>query len=87
LKELLAFPEPKGGDYCELRGGEAVLQQWPKMLYPRLQQRIERLLIPLPDTAGFLSMEVAFRALPEGELRVATQMAARNSGWSILKFN
>jgi hypothetical protein len=52
LKELLAFPEPKGGDYCELRGGEAVLQQWPKMLYPRLQQRIERLLIPLPDTAG-----------------------------------
>lgn len=71
FEEFLTLPEPKEGAFYELRGGEVVLMTRPKMRHARLQQRLERLLIPLADAVGFLSIEVAFRALPEGELRVA----------------
>jgi hypothetical protein len=55
----------------ELHWGEVVLLTRPKMKRAKLQSRLVRLLRPRAEHLGVVEMEVAFRALPEYDLRGA----------------
>lgn len=55
----------------ELHGGLLVAMTRPKMKHARLQSRLVRLLRPRCEHLGVVEMEVAFRALPEYEMRAA----------------
>ena len=55
----------------ELHGGRLVTTTRPNMKHARLQSRLARLLRPHCEHLGIVETEVAFRALPEYELRAA----------------
>jgi Uma2 family endonuclease len=65
------LPEDHGSVYHELRHGELVPVTRPKLKHHLIQDRLVELLKPVAQSAGHVSMEFAFRALPEHELRVA----------------
>lgn len=70
VEEFRQLPET-GPFYWELRGGELVKVVRPKFKHFRLQKRLERLLARAAAGKGVVSIEFAFRALPEYELRIA----------------
>src|SRR5450759_3670639 len=70
VAEFLQLKDPPGG-YFELRNGEAVALTFPKQLHDDREDRWLELLGPLAKGLGRLSKRVAFRALPEYELRQA----------------
>ena len=53
----------------ELHWGMVVTLSRPKMKHAKLQSRLARLLRPMAERMGVLETEVAFRALPEYDLR------------------
>ncbi len=55
----------------ELHFGQVVTLTRPKMKHAKLQSRLVRLLRPKAEHLGVVESEVAFRALPEYELRGA----------------
>lgn len=71
VEEFRKMPEDDGPVYHELRQGEIVAVTRPKLKHSLIQARIRDLLKPLAPPGAMMEYEVAFRALPEYELRVA----------------
>jgi Uma2 family endonuclease len=71
VEEFLKLPEDDGPVYHELRNGELVSVTRPKLKHHLIQSRLRDILKPLAPAGSFVEYEVAFRALPEYELRVA----------------
>jgi len=70
VDQFRKLPEA-GPVYYELRHGEAVPVTRPKLKHFRLQRKLRELLNVSAEGRGIVETEVAFRALPEYELRVA----------------
>lgn len=71
VEEFAALPEDAGPVYHELRHGEPVAVTRPKFQHHLIQSRLRDALKALAAPDAFVEYEVAFRALPEYELRVA----------------
>lgn len=65
----------------ELHWGSVVTMTRPKMRHARLQSRLARLLRPAMEPAGIVETEVAFRALPEYDLRGADVAFVSQARW------
>jgi Uma2 family endonuclease len=70
VEEFSGMPEDKGPVYHELRHGKIVAIPFPNFGHACLRRRLRQSLIPITGAAGFFE-RIAFRALPEYELRVA----------------
>ena len=70
VEQFHQLPET-GPFYYELRHGELIKVTRPKFKHYRIQNRLVHLLEPAAPSGGLVGPEVAFRALPEHELRVA----------------
>lgn len=70
VEQFRQLPET-GEFYYELRHGEPVAVTRPKFRHHLIQSRLRDLLKPLAGSGAFVEYEVAFRALPEYELRIA----------------
>lgn len=70
VEEFSRLPET-GPLYYELHHGELVSVTRPKFKHHLLQDHLVQLLRAAGGGRGYISMEIAFRALPEHELRVA----------------
>ena len=71
VEEFRKLPEDDGPVYHELRHGEVAAVVRPKLKHSLLQGHTRDLLRPLAPPGSLVEIEVAFRALPEHELRVA----------------
>jgi Uma2 family endonuclease len=71
VEEFRRLPEEEGPVYHELRHGEVVAVTRPKLKHHLIQSRLRDRIKALAPTGSFVEYEVAFRALPEYELRVA----------------
>jgi Uma2 family endonuclease len=65
----------------ELHWGMVVTLTRPKMGHAKLQSRLIRLLRPKAEAWGVVEMEVAFRALPEYDLRGADVACVSQQRW------
>ena len=65
----------------ELHWGMVVTLTRPKMRHARLQSRLARLLRPKAEHLGIVETEVAFRALPEYDLRGADVAFVSRRRW------
>jgi Uma2 family endonuclease len=70
VEQFRQLPET-GPFYYELRHGELVRVTRPKFKHHLIQNRLVELLKSAAQSGGLVSTELAFRALPEYELRVA----------------
>lgn len=68
----------------ELRHGELVEVAPPKHKHHRVQRQIRRLLEDAAADAGVVDTELAFRALPEYEYRVADVVFLSQQRWSTI---
>jgi Uma2 family endonuclease len=80
VEEFSRLPET-GPFYYELRHGELVSVTRPKLKHHLLQDRLVGLLREAAGGAGYVSMEVAFRPLPDYELRVADVAYISRERW------
>jgi Uma2 family endonuclease len=80
VEEFRQLPET-GPFYYELRHGELARVPRPKSGIYKLERRLRRLLERLAGEAGTVETEVAFRALPEHELRVADVAFVSKERW------
>ena len=71
VEEFRNLPEDSASVYHELRHGALVAVTRPKLKHTLLQGRIRELLKAVAEPGSLVETEVAFRALPEYELRVA----------------
>jgi len=71
VEEFRQLPEDAGSVYHELRNGELVAVTRPKLKHHKIQSRLRDLLKTHAEEGAFVEYEVAFRALPEYEIRVA----------------
>ena len=71
VEEFRKLPEDSGPVYHELRHGELVAVTRPKFKHHLIQSRLRDRLKAIAPPGVFVEYEVAFRALPEHELRVA----------------
>ena len=71
VEEFRGLPEDSGAVYHELRNGEIVTVTRPKLKHHLIQARLRDLLKASAPKDSLVEHEVAFRALPEYELRVA----------------
>jgi Uma2 family endonuclease len=71
VAEFRELPEDDGPTYNELRHGKLVAVTRPKLKHHLIQARLRDLLKAIAPAGAFVEYEVAFRALPEYELRVA----------------
>ncbi|MGA8595784.1 MAG: Uma2 family endonuclease [Bryobacteraceae bacterium] len=71
VEEFRQLPEPVGDYNYELHHGELVPVTRPKLKHHILQSRLRDLLRQVAPPGGFVEIEVAFRAFPEHDLRVA----------------
>jgi Uma2 family endonuclease len=65
----------------ELHWGEVVTLTRPRMRHAKLQSRLVRLLRPVAEHLGVVESEVAFRALPEYDLRGADAAFVARDRW------
>lgn len=65
----------------ELRWGQVVTLTRPKMRHAKLQSRLVRLLRPKAEHLGVVESAVAFRALPEYDLRGADVAFVSRERW------
>jgi Uma2 family endonuclease len=65
----------------ELHWGILVTLSRPKMKHAKVQSRLVRLLRPLAEHLGVVESEVAFRALPEYDLRGADVAFVSQARW------
>jgi Uma2 family endonuclease len=70
VEQYHALP-PRSDVITELHWGQVVTVTRPKMKHAKLQSRLVRLLRPKAEHLGVVESEVAFRALPEYDLRGA----------------
>lgn len=80
VEEFRQLPET-GPFYYELRNGELVHVTRPKAKHYVIQDRLREFLRELASGVGFVGMELAFRALPEHELRVADVAFVSKERW------
>ncbi len=71
VEEFRHLPEDDGPVYHELRHGELVELTRPKLKHHLIQARLRDRLKALAPSESFVEYEVAYRAQPEYELRVA----------------
>jgi Uma2 family endonuclease len=81
VEEFRKLPEDDGPVYHELRHGERVEVTRPKAKHYRIQLRLQQLLAKVAPPGALVSIEVAFRALPEHELRVADVAYVSEQRW------
>lgn len=81
VEQFRSLPKDSGPAYHELRQGESVPVTRPKLKHHLIQARLRDLLKTLAPSGSFLEYEVAFRALPEYELRVADVAWFRCERW------
>lgn len=66
----------------ELHWGQVVTLSHPKMGHTKLQSRLVRMLRPRAEHLGVVEPEVAFRAVPEYDLRAADVAFVSHSRWA-----
>ena len=71
VEKFQRLPEDSGGGYHELRGGKVVTIARPAFRHRSLRRQLRRLLERAGSPLIAIDSEVAFRPLPEHELRVA----------------
>lgn len=71
VEEFRKLPEDSGAFYHELRHGELIAVTRPKLKHTLIQRNLRRLLDSTAPAGSFVEIELAFRALPEYELRIA----------------
>ncbi|MGH9630986.1 MAG: Uma2 family endonuclease [Bryobacteraceae bacterium] len=71
VEEFRMLPEDQGPVYHELRHGELVSVTHPKLKHLLIQGKLRDFLKKLAEPGSLIETEVAFRPLPEYELRVA----------------
>jgi Uma2 family endonuclease len=82
VAEFQALPEASGEFVYELQRGEVVPMTRPKLKHSILQRRLFKLLEGAAEPLGWLDTEMAFRALPEHELRAADVAFVRQERFS-----
>ncbi len=70
VSEFRQIPDPPGFR-IELHNGEVIQVSPPTLKHAKIEKRIYKLLEARLDNQGFVSMEVAFRAQPEFDCRIA----------------
>lgn len=80
VAEFVTLPEPKAGR-LELRHGELITVAPPNHKHYLIQRRLRRLLESAAGDAGEVDTEMAFRALPEHEYRLADVAFVTNARW------
>ena len=80
VEQFLRLPEA-GPFYYELRHGELVRVTRPRFKHLRIQRQLRKLLESFARDSGVVEIEVAFRALPEHELRVADVCYISRERW------
>jgi len=80
IEEFYALPENEAFSY-ELHNGELFKVTRPVHKHHLLQEHLVELLRPASSGLGHVSMELAFRALPEYELRVADVAYVSQERW------
>lgn len=71
VEEFQRLPEDSGPVYHELRHGEIVAVTRPKLKHTLIQRNLRRILEHVAEAGSLVETEVAFRAFPEYDLRVA----------------
>lgn len=71
VEEYLRLPEDSGAVYHELRHGEVVAVTRPNLRHRSIQKKLRRLVESAASPLISVDSEVAFRPLPEHQLRVA----------------
>jgi Uma2 family endonuclease len=71
VEEFRKLPEDSGPVYHELRHGELVAVTRPKLKHHLIQSRLCDQLKAVAPAHSFVAYELAFRAVPEYDLRVA----------------
>jgi Uma2 family endonuclease len=71
IEEFCKLAEDDGPVYHELRHGKLVAVPRARLKHQMIQSRLRRLLEPLAPPGALVEAEVAFRALPQNELRAA----------------
>jgi Uma2 family endonuclease len=71
VEEFRKLPEDDGPVYHELNRGEIVPVTRPKYKHYAIQRRLRRLLEAVAPADALVDIELAFRPLPEHELRAA----------------
>jgi Uma2 family endonuclease len=82
VEEFRTLPEPNGDHYYELHHGELVAVTRPKLKHYAIQARLQDLLRRSAPGGSFVGYELAFRALPEHELRVADVAYVSPERWA-----
>lgn len=80
VDQYRTLPSPEDS-IQELHWGSVVTMTRPKMRHARLQSRLARLLRPAMEHTGIVETEVAFRALPEYDLRGADVAFVSQARW------
>jgi Uma2 family endonuclease len=84
VEQYCEVPEP-GSFYYELHHGELVRMSWPNFGDTRVRSRIGRQLDAALDGHGIVLMRLAFRAIPEYDLRVADVGYITRERWKQIK--
>jgi Uma2 family endonuclease len=80
VEQFYALPA-RSDVITELHWGQVVTVTRPKMKHAKLQSRLVRLLRPKAEHLGVVESEVAFRALPEYDLRGADVAFVMRERW------
>ena len=71
VEEFRRLPEDSEAVYHELRHGQIVTVTRPNLKHSLIQRNLRELLRAMAPSGSYVDTEMAFRALPEYELRVA----------------
>ncbi len=71
VREFAQLPEDEGPIYHELQRGELTAVTRPKWKHFLIQRNLRRFLEAIAEEGSMIDTELAFRPLPDGELRVA----------------
>jgi Uma2 family endonuclease len=76
---------PEGGGFVyELHHGEVVAMTRPRARHEKLQLRLSRLLQPRLEAFGEVATELAYRPVPEFDLRAADVAAVSRKRWDTI---
>lgn len=76
-RQLPSHPD----EVLELHWGEVVALSFPKIGHKRIQRRLVQLLHPSAEHLGIVDVEIAFRGLPEYEMRGADVAFVSQARW------
>ena len=71
VEEFRKLPEDNGPIYHELRHGEINAVTRPKLRHALIQRNLRRLIETMAEPGSLVDTELAYRALPDYELRAA----------------